>query len=56
LNGASELLQEVLGSRAGHARAVFGQVGLPMNAPVELVVTASVRPARDRSPKMPGTR
>jgi hypothetical protein len=45
LNGASELLQEVLGPRAGHARAVFGQVSLPMNAPVELVVTASVRPA-----------
>jgi enamine deaminase RidA (YjgF/YER057c/UK114 family) len=42
-NGASELLREVLGPRAGHARAVFGQVSLPMHAPVELVVTASVR-------------
>jgi enamine deaminase RidA (YjgF/YER057c/UK114 family) len=45
LNGASELLQQVLGLHAGHARAVFGHVSLPMNAPVELVVTAAVRPA-----------
>src|SRR5262249_45281059 len=45
LYGASELLQEVLGPRAGHARAVFGQVSLPMNASIELVVTASVGPA-----------
>jgi YjgF/chorismate_mutase-like, putative endoribonuclease/Alcohol dehydrogenase GroES-like domain len=45
LNAASEFLQAVLGPRAGHARAVFGQVSLPMNAPVERVVTASVRPA-----------
>jgi len=43
LNGASELLQEVLGPRAGHARAAFGQVSLPMNAAVELVVTAALR-------------
>jgi hypothetical protein len=38
-------VQAVLGPRAGHARAVFGQVSLPMNAPVELVVTAAVHPA-----------
>jgi enamine deaminase RidA (YjgF/YER057c/UK114 family) len=45
LDGASELLRDVLGPRAGHARAVFGHVSLPLNAPVELVVTAAVRAA-----------
>lgn len=43
LNGASDLLAEVLGDRAGHTRTAFGHSALPLNAPVELVVTAAIR-------------
>jgi enamine deaminase RidA (YjgF/YER057c/UK114 family) len=45
LDGASDLFAQVLNNRAGHARTVFGQTSLPLNAAVELVVTASVRVA-----------
>lgn len=41
LDGASELFAAVLGDRAGHARTAFGHSALPLNASVELVVTAS---------------
>jgi enamine deaminase RidA (YjgF/YER057c/UK114 family) len=44
LDGASDLFYEVLGKRGDHARAAFGASSLPLNAPVELVVTAAVRP------------
>jgi enamine deaminase RidA (YjgF/YER057c/UK114 family) len=43
LDGASDLFVQVLNNRAGHARTAFGQTALPLNAAVELVVTASVR-------------
>lgn len=43
LDGASDLFAQVLNNRAGHARTVFGQTTLPLNAAVELVVIASVR-------------
>ena len=39
LDAASELFLEVLGDRGTHARAAFAVPRLPMNAPVELVVT-----------------
>jgi enamine deaminase RidA (YjgF/YER057c/UK114 family) len=44
LDAASELFYDVLGQRGDHARAAFGAAGLPLDAPVELVVTAAVRP------------
>jgi len=44
LDAASELFYEVLGHRGDHARAAFGAASLPLDAPVELVVTAAVRP------------
>jgi enamine deaminase RidA (YjgF/YER057c/UK114 family) len=44
-NGASDLLVEVLGEDGRHARAAVGVPSLPLNAPVEVVVTAAVRPA-----------
>jgi enamine deaminase RidA (YjgF/YER057c/UK114 family) len=44
LDAASELFDEVLGPRGNHARAAFGAASLPLDAPVELVVTAAVRP------------
>ena len=44
LDSASELFFEVLGRRGDHARAAFGAASLPLDAPVELVVTAAVRP------------
>ena len=43
LDGASDLLANVLQNQAGHARTVFGQSTLPLNAAVELVVTASIK-------------
>lgn len=44
LDAASDLFYETLGRRGDHARAAFGATSLPLNAPVELVVTAAVRP------------
>ena len=44
LDAASELFYETLGRRGDHARAAFGTASLPLDAPVELVVTAAVRP------------
>ena len=43
IDGASDLLAQVLGDKANHARAAFGAAELPLNAAVELVVTAQVR-------------
>lgn len=36
VNGASELLGEVLGERGVHARSAVGVAALPLNAPVEV--------------------
>jgi enamine deaminase RidA (YjgF/YER057c/UK114 family) len=44
-NGASDLLAEVLGDDGRHARAAIGVTSLPLDAPVEVVVTAAVRPS-----------
>ena len=44
-NGASELLAEILGGSGRHARGTVGVSALPLGAPVELVMTAAVRPA-----------
>jgi len=44
-NGASDLLVEVLGDAGRHARAAVGMTSLPLDAPVEVLVTAAVRPA-----------
>lgn len=40
LNGASDLLNEVLGPRAGHARLALGIHEMPLDAAVQLAVTA----------------
>jgi enamine deaminase RidA (YjgF/YER057c/UK114 family) len=39
LDGASDLFAKALGERAGHARAAFGHNEMPLDAPVELVIT-----------------
>jgi enamine deaminase RidA (YjgF/YER057c/UK114 family) len=44
LDAASDLFREVLGPKGEHARAAFAAPSLPLNAPVELVVTAAVEP------------
>ena len=44
-NGASDLLAEVLGDPGRHARAAVGMTSLPLDAPVEVVMVAAVRPA-----------
>lgn len=40
VNGASELLAEVLGDRAGHVRTAVGCSSLPMGAAVEIAAIA----------------
>jgi enamine deaminase RidA (YjgF/YER057c/UK114 family) len=48
LDGASDLFYEVLGKHGGHTRAVFGVSSLPLNSPIELVLTARISPHRAR--------
>ena len=43
LDGASRLFTEVLGELGHHARAAFSVEQLPLNAPVELVVTFALK-------------
>jgi enamine deaminase RidA (YjgF/YER057c/UK114 family) len=42
VNGASDLLAEVLGERGIHARIAVGVSALPLNAAVELEVIAEI--------------
>ena len=42
LDHASDLFSEVLQEKAGHARAAFAPPQLPLNASIELVVTAAI--------------
>ncbi len=49
LDGASRLINEVLGERGRHARTALGHVVMPLNAPVMLGFLAEV----DET-KMPG--
>jgi enamine deaminase RidA (YjgF/YER057c/UK114 family) len=48
LDGASELFRTILGERGAHARSAVGVPALPLDAPVELVVTFAVRPPAGR--------
>jgi enamine deaminase RidA (YjgF/YER057c/UK114 family) len=43
VNGASELFGQVLGEAGRHARSAVGVAQLPMGAPVEVEVVASLR-------------
>ncbi len=43
VNGASELLGEVLGEAGKHARSAVGVTVLPLDAPVEIEIIAQVR-------------
>lgn len=43
LDGASDLFHQVLGERGAHTRAVFGVGSLPLDAPIEIVVTARIK-------------
>jgi len=43
-NGASELIGEVLGEAGIHARAAVGVAALPLHAPVEVELLATVTP------------
>ena len=47
LDGASRLFVDVLGELGHHARAAFSVSQLPLNAPVELVVTFAVKQDRE---------
>lgn len=42
INGASELIGDVLGEHGVHARSAVGVAALPLNAPVEVEVIAEV--------------
>ena len=43
LNGASELLRQVLGDAGVHARSAVGVAALPLDAPVEVELVVEVR-------------
>jgi len=43
MNGASELLVEILGEKGRHARSAVGVASLPLNAAVELELTLRIR-------------
>jgi enamine deaminase RidA (YjgF/YER057c/UK114 family) len=45
VNGASELLAEVLGEAGRHARSAVGVAALPRDTPVEVELIAEVAPA-----------
>jgi enamine deaminase RidA (YjgF/YER057c/UK114 family) len=42
INGASELLGQILGERGSHARTAIGVAVLPLNAPVEIELVLEV--------------
>jgi enamine deaminase RidA (YjgF/YER057c/UK114 family) len=44
INGASKLLADVLGEAGVHARSAVGVAVLPLDAPVEVELVASLRP------------
>jgi len=44
INGASDLLLELLGEAGRHARAAVGVPALPLNVPVEIAFTFAVTP------------
>jgi enamine deaminase RidA (YjgF/YER057c/UK114 family) len=43
INGASELLGEVLGDRGKHARSAMGVNELPMDSPVEIEMIVKLK-------------
>ena len=43
LDGASDLFHQVLGERGAHTRVVIGVVSLPLDAPIEIVVTVCIK-------------
>ena len=43
VNGASELLQAIFGDAGSHTRSAVGVAVLPLNAPVEIELTAVLR-------------
>jgi len=45
LDAASEVFLRLLGNRGRHARTAFAPAWLPLDAPVELVVTFAVHPS-----------
>ena len=50
LNGASELLLEVLGDAGRHARSAVGVAELPLDAPVEVELIAEVGEGQQETP------
>ncbi|MFX4293720.1 RidA family protein [Streptomyces bohaiensis] len=49
VNGASELLADVLGERGVHARSAVGVAVLPIDAPVEVEIVVELQAAIDQS-------
>lgn len=44
INGASQLFADAFGENGAHARSAVGVAVLPLDAPVEVEITVSVRP------------
>ena len=51
INGCSDLLVEVFGSRGRHARSAVGMGSLPMQIPVEIEVIIEIASSRKKSVK-----
>jgi len=51
INGCSDLLVEVFGSRGKHARSAVGMGSLPMQIPVEIEVIIEIASSRKKSVK-----
>ncbi|VAW23311.1 RidA/YER057c/UK114 superfamily, group 1 [hydrothermal vent metagenome] len=47
-NGASELIENVLGENGKHARAAFGVAALPLGAAVEIEAIVEISTAKDQ--------
>ena len=46
-DGASRVLQDIFGDAGRHTRSAIGVAALPRGAPVEVEITAALRPDRE---------
>jgi len=54
LNGASDLLAELLGNRGRHARSALGTNNLPMNIPVEIELIVRIKSGKKQKNSLQG--
>jgi len=54
INGASDLLVELLGDRGRHARSALGTSNLPMNIPVEIELIVRIKSGKKQKNSLQG--